>query len=134
MTAAGTPHALRLADADAWCLAAADRAMARLTTEIARMDAIDLAAPWVDGIPSRAELATAFAMRLGRIVDAGTASDGRRLAAALAAAWVQHRARLTAYGLGARQARALRLRTEVDELRMALDIGVAEHDLQAVAS
>ncbi|MFM2475309.1 hypothetical protein K6Y82_41745, partial [Burkholderia cenocepacia] len=71
------------ADATRWCVASVDQAVGRLSTEIARMDAIDLAGPWVAGAPTRSERVTALALRMGQVVVAGEAADGRLLADAL---------------------------------------------------
>lgn len=81
------------ADATRWCVASVDQAIARLSTEIARMDAIDLAGPWIAGAPTRSERITALALRMGQVVVAGDTADGRLLADALGRAWPSRRAR-----------------------------------------
>ena len=124
----GTERATR------WCVAAADQAIGRLATEIGRMDAIDLAAPWCPDRPSRhARVAALIVEMHGAGADVPSIADGgRALAGALVASWMRRRAPLLRAPSRADQAAVLDLLADIHRTRVSLDAGIANGDIPVI--
>lgn len=116
------------------CMEALARSVTRLSIEVGRMDAIDLAAPWCDGEPTRRDRVIALIAWLEPGAVPADAGDGGSLAAALVRAWAHRRERETASAPDDGQSFALTVRQAVDDVRVALDIGVDRDDLGRTSS
>lgn len=120
------------ASADAGPVATVDHAVARLTTDVGRLDAIDLDAPWDASRRSRRELLVELVSSLDAASAPDDASHGWPVATALQAAWTRRREALLAEESPAATRATVDILAAIHDVHVALDVGVRRHDLQAV--
>lgn len=122
------------ASTDAGPIAAVDHAVARLATDVGRLDAIDLDAPWDATRRSRRDLLVELAVTLDAASVLDDTSHGWPVASALGVAWAARRQVLLAQPPAVATRATVEILAAIHDVHVALDVGVRHHDLQPLGT